>query len=247
MDTSFHNIKADSYEVTRVNKLVKNTYITIGIGIMLSAISSYFTLNVNISLFPLILMLASMFGLIFAISHFKNSAIGLFLFFAFTALMGAFVGPAIGLYLDLPNGKNIVTMAFTMTTFVFISLSCYVHISKKEFSFIGGFLFTGLILLIVAMILNIFFYHPVFHLVISCVAVLVFSGFILYDTSRMVHEHNGNYIELALSQFLNIFNLFIHLLSILGILSDDWLRKIKGVYLKHPALKKAGWFFKIPY
>ena len=92
------------------------------------------------------------------------------------------------------------------------------------------------------MILNIFFYHPIFHLVISCLAVLVFSGFILHDTSRMLHEHNGNYIELALSQFLNIFNLFIHLLSILGILSDDWLRKIKGVYLKHPALKKAGCF-----
>jgi modulator of FtsH protease len=121
----------------------------------------------------------------------------------------------------MANGGDIVTTALAMTGITFLGLSAYAVSSRKDFSFMGGFLMIGLILVVVASIANIFFAIPALSLVISAVGVLVFSGFILYDTSRMVNGGETNYVMMTVSLYLNIYNLFMMLLHLTGALSGD--------------------------
>jgi len=212
----------DSFSnVTQINKLIKNTYLALSISLVISTISSYLTLDLEMSLGILIIGFISMLVLMFAISYNKQSITGLFLLFVFTALMGAFIGPTVGMYLELPNGPELVGYALGSTAMIFFGLSYYALTTKNDFSFMGGFLMTGLIVLIVAMIANIFLQLALMQIVISSVAILIFSGYILYDTSQMVHDSEGNYIEMTLSLYLDIINLFLHLLRILGIFSAE--------------------------
>jgi modulator of FtsH protease len=121
----------------------------------------------------------------------------------------------------MANGGDIVATALSMTGITFLGLSAYAVSSRKDFSFMGGFLMIGLILVIVASLANIFFAIPALSLAISAVGVLVFSGFILYDTSRMVNGGETNYVMMTVSLYLNILNLFLMLLHLTGALSGD--------------------------
>jgi modulator of FtsH protease len=141
--------------------------------------------------------------------------------FFFTGFLGYSAGPIVNFYLSMANGGEIVTTALSMTGITFLGLSAYAVSSRKDFSFLGGFLMIGLILVIVASIANIFFAIPVLSLAISGVGVLVFSGFILYDTGRMVNGGETNYVMMTVSLYLNIYNLFMMLLHLTGALSGD--------------------------
>ncbi|MCP4995979.1 MAG: BAX inhibitor (BI)-1/YccA family protein, partial [Gammaproteobacteria bacterium] len=124
-------------------------------------------------------------------------------------------------YLALPNGPQIVATAFGGTGIIFLGLSGYALTSRKHFSFMGGFLIAGMLMVLVAALANIFLSMPALSLAISSVVIMLMSGFILYDTSRMIHDGDTNYIMMTVSLYLSIFNIFVSLLQILGFMSGD--------------------------
>jgi modulator of FtsH protease len=160
-------------------------------------------------------MLAVMFGLIVGIKANSNSSLGVLLLLALTFVMGVLLGPILQVALHLRNGAQLVGMAAGGTGIIFLTLAGIATTTKKDFSFLGNFLFVGLILMIVASIANIFFAIPAFQLALSAIGVLIFSGFILYDVSRIVSGGETNYVMATLSIYLDIYNLFINLLQIL--------------------------------
>ncbi|MEO2172973.1 MAG: Bax inhibitor-1 family protein, partial [bacterium] len=172
--------------------------------------------------FPLLISI----GLIFAISRMKNSAWGILLVFAFTGILGFSLGPMLNYYMQSAAGTQTVVMASGLTGVIFLSLSGYTLISQKDFSFMSGFLMTGMWVIIAAMLAmflgSLFgFYVSGLHLAISSAVVILMSGFILYDTSRILHGGETNYIMATVSLYLDIYNLFVSLLMILGIFGGD--------------------------
>jgi modulator of FtsH protease len=157
----------------------------------------------------------------FVLPKAARSANGLWVVFAITGLLGFGLGPILSYYLALPNGSSVVMTALGGTGVIFLALSGYALTTRRDFSFLGGFLFTGFIVVLVAAVANIFLQIPVLSLVISAVVILIMSGFILFDTGRMVNGGETNYILATVSLYLSIFNIFIHLLHLLGIASGD--------------------------
>jgi FtsH-binding integral membrane protein len=135
--------------------------------------------------------------------------------FGFTYIAGLALTPILTVAIGQRNGGQLIGHAGGMTAEIFFALSALVTITKKDFSFMGKFLFVGLILLIVAMIANLFFQVPAASVALSAVAVLLFSGYILFDVSRIVHGGETNYIMATMGLFLNIYNIFLSLLNIL--------------------------------
>jgi modulator of FtsH protease len=135
--------------------------------------------------------------------------------------LGFGLGAILSVYLALPHGPQVVGTAFGGTAVIFLGLSGYALTSKRDFSFMGGFLFAGMMVLVIAMLANIFLAMPALSLAISSGIILVMSGFILFDTSRIKSGAETNYIMATYGIYLSIFNLFISLLQILGIMSDD--------------------------
>jgi modulator of FtsH protease len=131
--------------------------------------------------------------------------------------MGASLGNMLNHYLTMANGPALIMQALGTTAIIFFALSAYVLTTRKDFSFMSGFLMAGMIAVIVAIIANIFLQIPMLQLVISSVVVMIMSGLILVDTSRIINGGETNYIRATVSLYLNIFNIFVHLLSILGI------------------------------
>lgn len=169
----------------------------------------------------MIVMLAVMFGLFWGISRNRDSGVGVALLLALTFFMGIMLGPILQVALHLKNGAQLVGLAAGGTGAIFLSLASYATVSKKDFSFLGNFLFVGLILLIIASLANMFFQVPAASLAISSVAVLLFSGFILFDVSRIVQGGETNYIMATLALYLDIYNLFVNLLQLLMALSGE--------------------------
>ena len=150
-----------------------------------------------------------------------NSAAGLGVVFAITGLMGFGLGPILTYYLAMSNGPQIVATAFGGTGVIFLGLSGYALTTRKDFSFMGGFLFAGLLVVLLGALANIFLAMPALSLAISAVVIMLMSGFILYDTSRMVNGGETNYVTMTVSLYLSIYNIFISLLQILGAVSGD--------------------------
>lgn len=203
-----------------INKVLKNTYVLLGMTLAFSALTATIATMMNIgSGFSLVLMLVG-FGLLFVVSKTADSSKGLFWVFMFTGVMGASLGNMLNHYLAMPNGPALIMQALGSTALIFFALSGYVLTSRKDFSFMGGFLMAGMIVVLIAMVANWFFAIPLMQVVISSVVVLIMSGFILFDTSRIIHGGETNYIRATVSLYLNLFNIFVHLLAIFG-LSDD--------------------------
>jgi modulator of FtsH protease len=157
----------------------------------------------------------------FVLPKTANSAAGLGVVFGITGLLGLGLGPTLNYYLAMSNGPQLIGMAMGGTGVIFLTLSGYALTTRKDFSFMGGFLVTGLVVALVAALANIFLEIPALSLGISAVIIMVMSGFILYDTSRMINEPHGNYLMMTVSLYLSIFNIFVHLLHLLGALSGD--------------------------
>jgi modulator of FtsH protease len=203
------------------NKVLRNTYallsMTLGFSAVTSAIAMYMEFSRLAGLGFSILGLV----LVFVVIKTAHKAAGLFWVFAFTGVMGLSLGPMLNHFANMPNGASVIMQAMTATAIIFMSLSAYAVTTKKDFSFMGGFLMVGLIVVLLAAIANIFLAMPVLQLVISSVVVLLMAGYILYDTSSIINGGETNYIRATVSLYLNIFNLFTALLQLFGFLNSD--------------------------
>jgi modulator of FtsH protease len=169
----------------------------------------------------IILTLIGLFGLLFAVHKLKDSGWGILAVFAMTGFMGYTLGPVISRYLGLPNGGEIVMQAMGGTAAIFVGLSAYAVTTKKDFSFMGGFLMVGILLAFLAGLGAIFFQIPALSLTVSAAFVLLMSGLILYETSNIIHGGETNYVLATVTLFVSIFNLFTSLLQLLGFMSGD--------------------------
>jgi modulator of FtsH protease len=158
---------------------------------------------------------------IFVLPRTANSSKGIGVIFLITGLLGFGLGSVLSMYLALPNGPQVIATAFAGTGIIFLGLSGYALTSKRDFSFMGGFLFAGMMVVVLAMIANIFLQMPALSLALSGGIILIMSGFILFDTSRIINGGETNYIMATYGLYLSIFNIFINLLSILGIMGGD--------------------------
>lgn len=202
------------------NKLMRNTYALLSMTLIFSALMAVVAIATNAAPMGL-LGFVGMFALLFILGRAQNSVWALPLVFAFTGFMGYSLGPIINMYLGMANGGQIVGTAFAMTGITFLGLSAYAITSRRNFNMLGGMLFAGLIVAVIASIANIFLQIPALSLAVSGVMVLLMSGYILYDTSRMVNGGESNYVMMTVSLYLNIYMLFVHLLNIVGFLNSD--------------------------
>ena len=203
------------------NRVLRNTYMLLGMTLAFSAVTATISMVLELPTFMYLVFVLVGFGLLFVVNRMADSAKGLPAIFAFTGVMGAALGPLLNVYLALPNGSNLVLQSLGGTALVFFGLSAYALQSKRDVSFMGGFLFAGFLVAIVAMIANIFLAIPALSLTISAAVVMIMSGLILMDTSRIVHGGETNYIRATVGLYLNIFNLFVHLLHLLGVFGGD--------------------------
>jgi len=209
------------------HKVLRNTYMLLGLTMIPTVIGAVIGMSMNFSfmaqspIMGAVIMLAVMFGLFWGISKNRDSGVGVALLLVLTLFMGVMLGPILQVALHLKNGAQLVGMAAGGTGVIFLALASYATVSKKDFSFLGNFLFVGLILLIIASLANMFFQVPAASLAISSVAVLIFSGFILFDVSRIVQGGETNYIMATLALYLDIYNLFVNLLQLLMALSGE--------------------------
>jgi len=209
--------------IVSTNKVLSNTYWLLGLTLAFSAMTAGIAVFVNMP--PMLGIVCCLAGIImlFVVNRLADSAKGLPAIFVFTGLMGASIGPMLSYYLSMNNGPTMVLQALGGTALVFFSLSAYALNSKKDFSFLGGFLFAGLIMGLVAMIANLFFAIPALSLTLSAVFVMLMAGFILFDTSRIVNGGETNYIRATVQLYLNILILFQHLLHLIAVFTggDD--------------------------
>ncbi len=215
------NISRSQSSALAVNKVIRNTYMLLSMTLFVSALCAVASMVMQVGQGTGFMLFIGGFIMTFVVRKNANSSMGLLAVFVFAALMGAALGPIISVYmLAYTNGSAIVAQALGGTAIIFLSLSGYALTSGKNFNFLGGFIFTGLMVAVVAMIANIFLQIPALSLAISSAVILIMSGFILFDTSRIMNGGERNYIMATVSLYLSIFNIFIHLLSLLGALTD---------------------------
>lgn len=215
------NVAAQSQSALATNKVLRNTYALLGVSLIPTVIGAFIGMSMSFSfaqsspILFFIMALGAMFGMFYLIRKNRNNSLGVVFLLGLTFLLGILLGPILQVAFSLSNGGQIVGLAAGGTATIFLVLSGIATTSKKDFSFMGKFLMIGLILLILTMVVGIFTNIPGLQLMISGVAVLLFSGFILYDVNRIVRGGETNYIMATLALYLNIYNLFIHLLHIL--------------------------------
>ena len=206
--------------VLETNKVLRNTYMLLGMTLLASAVTAGISMALELPrMMGLVFSLISL-GLIFVVNKKADSSSGIFWIFAFTGCMGLGLGPMLNHYAGMPGGPMLIMQALGSTALVFFGLSAYALTTKKDFSFMGGFLTVGLLVVIVASIVNIFIGSSLTFMVINAAVVLIMSGFILFDTSRIINGGETNYIRATVSLYLNIYNLFTSILALLG-MSDD--------------------------
>ena len=209
------------------NKVLRNTYMMLSLTMIPTVIGALIGTSLDLSFMassPIIsslVMFGVMMAMLFAVSALRNSVWGIAALLGFTFVAGVFLGPILQVALHLKNGAQLVGMAAGGTGIIFFTLATIATVTKKDFSFMGKFLFIGLILLIVASLANLFFQIPALSLTISAIAVMIFSAYILFDVSQIVHGGETNYVMATLGLYLNIYNLFINLLNLLMAFSGE--------------------------
>jgi modulator of FtsH protease len=203
------------------NKVLRNTYTMLALTMIptllgaLVGLSADFSFMAQSPIISSLIMFAVMMGMLFAVSALRNSAWGIVMLLGFTLVAGVFLGPILQHALHLRNGGQLIGMAAGGTGLIFFSLATLATVTKRDFSFMGKFLFIGLILLVVASLANLFFAIPALSLTLSAIAVLIFSAYILYDISQIIHGGETNYIMATMTLYLDIYNIFVNLLSLL--------------------------------
>lgn len=204
------------------NKLIRSTYTLLSMTLLFSVLTCGLATAMGIGRGAGLISTVSAIAMLwFVLPKTANSASGIGVVFAVTGLLGFGLGPVISAYLALANGPQLVMTALGGTGAIFLGLSAYALVTRRDFSFMGGFLFVGMLVVLGAALLNIFLGVPAVSLALSAVIILLMSGFILYDTSRMVNGGETNYILATISLYLNLLNIFTSLLQLLGLSSDD--------------------------
>ena len=204
------------------NKLIRNTYTLLAMTLAFSALTAGIAMMVNMPPLHWLLTLGGYFALLFLTAKTANSAMGLVCVFALTGFMGLTLGPILNFYVQaFSNGPQLVMMAFGGTAAIFLGLSGYALTTKRDFSFLGGFLMVGILVAFLAGIGAIVFSIPGLSLAVSAMFILLMSGFILYQTSQLVHEPNTNYILATVGLYVSIYNLFTSLLLLFGVFGGD--------------------------
>ncbi|TDO13799.1 MULTISPECIES: Bax inhibitor-1/YccA family protein [Halomonas] len=204
------------------SKVLRNTYGLLAMTLLFSAATAGVAMAMGIERMNILVFFIGAYGLMFLVHKTANSALGLLSTFAFTGFMGFTLGPILSAYLTLPNGAQLIMTALGMTGVTFVGLSAIALITRKDFSFLANFLMAGAIVLIIAMVAGIFLQIPALSLMVSAGFVLFASAAILYQTSEIVHRSGEtNYILATITLYVSIYNLFISLLSILGIMNQE--------------------------
>jgi modulator of FtsH protease len=205
-----------------VNKVLKNTYALLSLTLLFSAAIAGLSMALNWPHPGMLLTLVGYFGLLFLTTKFRNSSLGLVFVFALTGFMGLTLGPIVSYYMTtVSNGSELVMMALGGTGVIFLGLSGYVLTTQKDFSFLGGFLFAGILVAFLAGIGAVLFSMPALSLAVSAMFILLMSGMILYQTSAIIHGGETNYIMATVTLYVSIYNIFLSLLHLLGIFGDD--------------------------
>jgi modulator of FtsH protease len=216
----FNSSSTAQVSAIEVNKVLRNTYTLLAMTLVFSAITAGTSMALNLPHPGLLLTLVGYFGLLFATSHYRNSSLGLVLVFALTGFMGYTLGPILNSYLSMGNGGQLVMTAMGGTGTIFLALSGYALVSRKDFSFMGGFLMVGILVAFLAGLASIFMQMPALSLAVSAMFILLMSGLILYETSNIIHGGETNYIMATVTLYVAIYNLFTSLLHLLGAFSN---------------------------
>ena len=203
------------------NNVIRNTYTLLSMTLLFSALAAGVSMALNLPYPGLLLTLGGYFGLLFATAKFRNSSLGIVFVFALTGFMGYTLGPILNSYLSMPNGGEVVMTAMGATGAIFLSLSGYALVSRKNFSFMGSFLMVGILVAFLAGLGAVFFEMPALSLAVSSIFVLLMAGLILYETSNIIHGGETNYIMATVTLYVAIFNLFTSLLHLLGFMNGE--------------------------
>ena len=206
----------------RQNRVLRNTYWLLALSMLPTIAGAWVGMQLNFLAFftasPImapLLMFGVMIAALFGVTALRNSAWGVPALFGFTFIAGLMLAPILSIAVGFRNGGQLVGLAGGMTAAIFFAMAGLATVTKRDFSFLGKFLFVGLVLLIVASLANLFFQVPAVSLTISAVAVLIFSLYLLHDVSNIVRGGETNYIPATLNLFLDVYNIFISLLNLL--------------------------------
>lgn len=207
--------------VLATNKVLRNTYILLASTFIFSALMAFVSVAMGVTHLNPLFFIVGAYGLMFLTHALQNSPWGLLSVFAFTGFMGYALGPVLNACIaHFHNGPQIIATAFGGTGMIFFTLSAYALTTRKNFSYLAGFLFAAMMVALLAMIGGIFFQIPALQLMISAAFVLISSGLILFQTSEIIHGGETNYIAATVSLYVSIYNLFISLLNLLSAFSS---------------------------
>ncbi len=213
--------RARSESILETNSVIRNTYILLATSIGFSALMAYVAMATNAKPLGLVTLLIY-FGLIFVINATRNSALGIVAVFAFTGFMGYTLGPMLNAYLHTyVNGQQLIFTALGGTGIIFFALSGYALTTRKDFSYLAGFLMAGMIILFLAVLVQIFFPMPMLQLAVSAAFMLFSAAMILFETSQIIHGGEKNYIMATVTIYVSLYNMFISLLQILSFFSGN--------------------------
>lgn len=212
----------DAVVVSDQNRVLRNTYWLLALSMLPTIVGAWAGMQFNFArlfmaapIMTPLLMFAAMIGMLFVVTRLRNSAWGVPALFGFTFIAGAMLAPILTVAAQFKNGGRLVAVAGGMTAVIFFAMAAIATVTKRDFSFLGKFLFVGLILVIVASLANLFFAVPAVSLTISAIAVFIFSLYILHDVSNIVRGGETNYITATLNLFLDVYNIFISVLNLL--------------------------------
>jgi modulator of FtsH protease len=221
MDTRTTTLDRASTGRIAVNKVVSNTYLLLSMTVLFSAATAGLAMMTNMPHPGLLITLVGYFGLLFLTTRLRNSVWGLVSVFALTGFMGLTLGPILNAYLSLPNGSQLVMTALGSTGAIFLGLSAYALSSRRDFSFMGGFLMAGILTAFLLGLGAVFLELPMLALAVSAMFVLLMCGLILYETGNIVNGGETNYIMATVTLYVALFNLFTSLLHLLGVFGDE--------------------------
>ena len=203
------------------HKVLRNTYALLSMTLLFSAGIAAAAVALRLPSPGLVITLVGYFGLLYLIHKLQNSAAAIPAVFALTGFMGYTLGPVLSMHLALPGGGQTIALALGATGATFLALSGWVLATRRDFSFMGGFLFAGMVIAMLASLAAMFFKLPALGLAVSAMVALLSAGLILFETSRIVNGGETNYVMATVSLFVSLFNLFTSLLSLFGLGGKD--------------------------
>lgn len=209
------------------NRVLRNTYWLLAISMIPTVLGAWLGVQIKFSFFSgspaigFMAFLAIAFGFFYAIEKTKNSGLGVAILLGFTFFMGLMLSRLVGLVLGFSNGASLIMTAFGGTAVIFGGMATIATVSKRDFSGLGKWLFAGVLVILVAALANAFLQIPALFLVISVLAIAIFSAYILFDVQQIINGGETNYITATLAIYLDVYNIFSNLLALLGIFGGE--------------------------